>query len=74
MIICDPSIIGLLIGSGIVVPSMKLGVSVDEKICLRSVARKRADYLAEKMFPISPAKNRGVFLAGMPLTGAVSVS
>ena len=38
-------------------PSMKMGVSVDEKICLRSVA-----------------KNRGVFLAGMPLTGAVSVS
>jgi len=43
---------------------MKMGDFVDGKLCLRSVARKSADYLAGKRFPISAAKNRGVFLAG----------
>jgi len=43
---------------------MKMGDFVDGKLCLRSVARKKADFMAEKMFPISAAKKRGVFLAG----------
>ena len=43
---------------------MKMADFVDGKLCLRSVARKSADFMAEKMFPISAAKNRGVFLAG----------
>ena len=44
--------------------SMETGFSVDEKICLRSPAIKTAFFMAEKMFPISAAKKRGVFLAG----------
>ena len=63
MIICDPSITGCSLGA-LRSPSMKMGVSVDGKLCLRSVARKKADFMAGKRFPISAAKNRGVFLAG----------
>ena len=54
----------LLIGSGKVVLSMKLGDFVDWKLFLRSPAIKTAFFMAEKMFPISAAKKRGVFLAG----------
>ncbi len=54
----------LLIGRAKFGLSMETGFFVDEKLCLRSVARKKADFMAEKMFPISAAKKRGVFLAG----------
>ena len=35
---------------------MKMGVFVEGKLCLRSVARKKADFMAEKVFLRSPAK------------------
>ena len=52
------------VGCGKVCMSMKMGVSVDGKLCLRSVARKKADFMAEKVCLRSPAKIKGIFLAG----------
>ena len=37
---------------------------MDGKPCLISAARKKAVFMAEKMFPISAAKIRAVFLDG----------
>ena len=42
---------------------MKMSVFVEGKLCLRSVARKKADFMAEKVFLRSPAKIKGIFLS-----------
>ena len=42
---------------------------MDEHLCLRSVARKKAVFLAIKGEMDTLSKNRGIFLAGMYLSG-----
>ena len=43
---------------------MEMEVFVDGKPCLISAARKKAVFMAEKMFPISAAKIKAVFMDG----------
>ena len=42
---------------------------MDGQLCLRSVARKKAVFLASKGEMDTLSKNRGIFLAGMSLSG-----
>lgn len=42
---------------------------MDGQLCLRSVARKKAVFLASKGEMDTLARNRGIFLAGMSLSG-----